>query len=488
MDHSIAPSKKLHVYNIDKYEYMGVDVFMLDGGMSAEYAVEKSLEALSSGVSHSWFTLPEEEGHGPRPVYATPEFLELSVKKTVHYYDEYLGEDTPFNTVIISSGVMPVAYFARVMGAPILPLQYLVSANSIKEIKAIAQYSMSIGIPCYITYGYDASMEGIGVAWCELLDIPDSYMDFIIRHKVKNVVFIGSTGVSTGETTARKVILGRDNADVNEEINAGDIYIMYPGVGSWTDKPEEDDLFESNEMLKSRISDYDDIALEKEFRHIGDWESGIEQVQIENFTRKIKLNVEGIRFLSVTSEDVGELYRYTPYLVLEFYKKNSGCFNSEKAALCGIVLNPYLISHPFYETLKQYVPYLYWQMGSPDEIACTFVNNYLKSAVMKYYPEIDFYSLPVWLNSTENFGGFAVEKIHAALQDIGFKNIYLNERIDGRFADEVIADDGITSPAEMIRDELAELLKNGFNLKEWNKGLKYLTLDDIEGMVKEFSK
>ena len=129
----------LDCYTIAHCRSQGVDVFALDGGMSAEYAVEKSLEALTGGVSHSWFTLPEKDGQGPRPVYATPEFLERSVARTVEYYDEYLGKDRVYDTVLLSSGVMPAAYVSRVMKAPVLPLQYLVSANSVRELARIGE-------------------------------------------------------------------------------------------------------------------------------------------------------------------------------------------------------------------------------------------------------------------------------------------------------------------------------------------------------------
>ena len=50
----------LTTYQIAKEEYKGLNVFMLDGGMSAEYAVQKSLANLTAGVSHTWRIGPEE--------------------------------------------------------------------------------------------------------------------------------------------------------------------------------------------------------------------------------------------------------------------------------------------------------------------------------------------------------------------------------------------------------------------------------------------
>ena len=70
----------LTTYQIAKEEYKGLNVFMLDGGMSAEYAVQKSLANLTAGVSHTWRIGP---GGGPKPVWGTPDFLQQTVQHKV---------------------------------------------------------------------------------------------------------------------------------------------------------------------------------------------------------------------------------------------------------------------------------------------------------------------------------------------------------------------------------------------------------------------
>ena len=166
----------LTTYQIAKEEYKGLNVFMLDGGMSAEYAVQKSLANLTAGVSHTWQIGP---GGGPKPVWGTPDFLQQSVQHTVDLYNEYLGKSKKLKTVIIATGVPTVPYLSAAMEAPVLPLHFLVSVNSTKEVSSILEYSSQAGVPCYATLGYDASMDDVGVAWIKLLALPDEYRKFI---------------------------------------------------------------------------------------------------------------------------------------------------------------------------------------------------------------------------------------------------------------------------------------------------------------------
>ena len=178
----------LTTYQIAKEEYKGLNVFMLNGGMSAEYTVQKSLANLTAGVSHTWQIGP---GGGPKPVWGTPDFLQQSVQHTVDLYNEYLGKSKKLKTVIIATGVPAVPYLSAAMEAPVLPLHFLVSVNSTKEVSSILEYSSQAGVPCYATLGYDASMDDVGVAWIKLLALPDEYRKFIIEHEVENVIIAG---------------------------------------------------------------------------------------------------------------------------------------------------------------------------------------------------------------------------------------------------------------------------------------------------------
>lgn len=121
----------------------------------------------------------------------TPDFLQQSVQHTVDLYNEYLGKSKKLKTVIIATGVPAVPYLSAAMEAPVLPLHFLVSVNSTKEVSSILEYSSQAGVPCYATLGYDASMDDVGVAWIKLLALPDEYRKFIIEHEVENVIIAG---------------------------------------------------------------------------------------------------------------------------------------------------------------------------------------------------------------------------------------------------------------------------------------------------------
>ncbi len=79
----VPSSSMLTTYAMNQTTYNGLPVYRLDGGLSAEYAVEKSAEVLTSGISHSWKV--SSPGQGPNPVYSTPQFLDKSVNQTVDF-------------------------------------------------------------------------------------------------------------------------------------------------------------------------------------------------------------------------------------------------------------------------------------------------------------------------------------------------------------------------------------------------------------------
>lgn len=167
-----------------------------------EYAVQKSLANLTAGVSHTWQIGP---GGGPKPVWGTP----VSFNNPIRYsslYNEYLGKSEKLKTVIIATGVPTVPYLSAAMEAPVLPLHFLVSVNSTKEVSSILEYSSQAGVPCYATLGYDASMDDVGVAWIKLLALPDEYRKFIIEHEVENVIIAGIGEDVKSESYCRKLI------------------------------------------------------------------------------------------------------------------------------------------------------------------------------------------------------------------------------------------------------------------------------------------
>jgi len=458
----VTDDSELTVYQIDVHQYYGLDIFALDGGMSAEYAVQKAGEALSASVSHSWVT--SAPGEGPNPVYATQEFLERSVQATVDFYNEQFGATTKFDTVIISTGVPSVPYVSRAMKAPVLPLQFLAAMSSVKELKAILDYSAAHGLSAYSTLGYDGSVTP-GVAWLKLLDLPEAYKDFLNDHDVDHVVIMGSSG-TFGESTAKELL---DDGAVPGTVEPGDIFVMYPGGGTVYDI----------DQLTMKFRDLGEFQLEASYRLIADWESGVSPEQLTNFTASIQADtgVQAIDF--VAGIDSLHLYEFASYVMLSFYKKNEAALSAEGPPVMGVALNPYLIAHPFYESKIRYVPFLFWQFGDVEYTVDVRLNQHLRDAIAHYFPEIDFDELHFWIGATHNFGRqLTADNYEARLIHNGLFHIEMNDYT----ADEVWdLSDGLNAPVEYAAHNLLTY-STPQQLKAWDASLQPLTLADLEAI------
>jgi len=450
----VVNSKILTVYNITENSYKGLNIYTLDGGMSAEYVVEKSIENLSGGISHSW--LVNSPGSGPNPVYATPQFLQNSVIKTVDSYNKFLGQNTTFETVILSTGFPAIPNISNVLKAPVLPLHFLVTTNNIKEIETILNYSNNNGYPSYSTLGYDHSVPD-AVAWVKLLDLPKEYITFLQQHNVKNIVIMGSTGVTGGETKAKQVL---DN--VNGKYKPGSIYILYPGNSA-------DDV----KTLQQKIRDYNDFTLQTDYTYISDWESGVIEDQIKNITSN--KNIIGISSYAITSPDLLDMYNLGTTSTLAYFKKNN-------LTPTGVAINPYLIAHPAYEVYKGYIPLHYWQLVPPQSTVDR-IKTIVNKAVSDYYPELKFSQFNMWVNSSNNFGAAAAAgNLITSLKANGFNNIKENDYSKDEIWD---PSDGLYAPNEVI---VNELVNNG-TLNQFQaavKALKPLSLNELAQVAQKF--
>lgn len=464
----VTSASELTVYEIDKLNYNGLEIFALDGGMSAEFAVEKAGEALGRTVSHSWYT--SSQGSGPNPVYATPEFLEKSVQATVDFYNDNFGSTTKYDTVIFSTGVPSAPYLSRTMKAPVLPLHFLTSLQSIKELQSILDYSAKNGIEAYSTLGYDGSVEP-GVAWLKLLDLPPAYRDFLNDHKVKYAVIMGSSG-NIGESTARKIL---EPGISTTETNPGDIFVMYPGGGGTHDF----------DQLTAKIKDVGEFTLEPTYQYISDWESGIIPEQVEAFADSM-YEYTCVKVVDkVSGFDSLNLYEFASYATLAFYKKNETVLSAEGQPVAGITLNPYLISHPFYETKLHYVPFLFWQFGDVNHDVDVRLNQRLRAAVNHYFPNIDFDSLSFWIDASNNFGRQQTADRYA--DRLEHNGLTLIETQDYT-ADEVWNPaDGMNAPVERTADNLLQF-SSPQALAAWDNTLKPLTLKDLEEIPAVYSE
>ena len=443
----------LTTYQITKEEYKGMNVFMLDGGMSAEYAVQKSLANLTAGVSHTWFIGP---GGGPEPVWGTPDFLQRSVRHTVHLYNEHLGKSKKLKTVIISTGVPTVPYLSAAMEAPVLPLHFLVSVNSTKEVSSILEYSSQAGVPCYATLGYDASMNDVGVAWIKLLALPDEYRKFIIEHEVENVIIAGIGENVKSESYCRKI--SETGVDGQEYAN-GSLYILYTQSGS------EHDIH----TISRNIVDYNILSLE-EGKDLADWESGVVNRQIDNISKGLREHTPAQVYSLIATHDMMDMYNLGANIAMYFMYKNR---DLTKVSVQGTYLNEYLISQPLYELTQGYIPLLFWQFVPPVSTI-----ERIKRDIQKV---VDTYEKGVLLeNRTVHVNArVGKEELVQELKKRGFR--FVTKRKDNV---EELWDlsDGINSPCE----EVAKNIVKKIGVKKYQtqcKNSQYLDPDDLKKVI-----
>lgn len=453
-------------YRIDHSVYNDIDIYALHGGMSAECVVEKAAENLKPGIAHSWYL--NAPGSGPEHVLATPQFLQTSVRETVDFYNRSLGENTNFETVIIGPGLETIPYLSFALKAPVLPLHFLASCNTVKEIQSVLDYSNNHGYASYATLGHDYSVP-YAVAWVKLLDMPEEYIRFLNQHHVKNIVFTGYDGPD-GENTAKKVA----NKATASQYCPGSLFILYPGGGS------EEDLVQ----LKKKIIDFSSTGQQQNFIRIADWESGIIKEQLTGFEKKAKEKAGIVNTRYITAREMIHLWDYATYLSAAFYHKNKNVFSGNgESAVTGISLNPYFVTNPVFETRHKFLPFIYWQHNR-KEVTVARMKNVVTAALTAYFPELQMKDLTYWINSSNNFDG----RTNAAMMknliiQAGFNKIIENDASKDDVWD---PSDGMTSPVEKRAVQLADNRISSRVLKEWAGTLQSLTLYDLDELEKKF--
>lgn len=454
----IVDDNTLTLYKIDKENYQGLDVMKLMGGMSAELGVEKSLAALTGSISHSWYN--KDNGSGPEPVLMTPDFLQRSLQKTVDLYNEALGANTPIETVVIGTGVPALNYLTNATKAVYLPIHFLGAANTAREVQSVLDYANENGHPSYATLGYDGSIADIGVAWVKLLDLPEEYKQFLNDHQVKNVILFGVGEEVIGESYARKVLTEHRTA----EYGARSLYLQYTQYGS------ADDIA----ALTSRIYDFTSLNLD-ENRLIADWESGIIDTQIENFTKSLKAGTSAQPYLLTCSSDMIALYDLGSYLSVHYIEKNKSLLSAPYVN--GVCYNEYLVCMPAYETIKGFVPLLYWQFTSPSNTNGR-ATGMLKNELAAHYPDIAFNRLKFFLNS-----GYNKENFYEGLVNFGIPSANIYQR-----GDQIIwnPSDGMSAPCEMAATDIVNNIGVD-NYKAQQQALIPLSIGELATLTGEIS-
>ena len=431
-------------FQIEKEYEENLPVYKLRGGLSAEYAVQKSAASLNRGIAHSWIEINP-------PRQSSPDFLQKSIDETVNFYDEEFGPSRPIKRVIISTGITPVSYISRAMDAPILPLHYLVGASTIKEIQTILDQANGNGLSAYATYGHDYSLSTHqGVAWIKLLDLPKEYVAFLNAHQVEEVVFFGATARGGGEKAARQFSNGTGHRE------PGSIYLMY-FAGAQAER-----------YLNQVIKDFDPEELGDLIR-IADWESGIIQKQVDVMSQRISSSTNvSVQALVTSGVDDIHLWNMASYTTMKLFEMN-------RIQPTGISLNPYLAGHPFYESYFGIVPFTYFNAaGFPLSAHTDRIEGMLTNSFRAYFPELRITDMKVYANTgtrADLFGWFR-ERGHADVINLPNEDIW-------------DLSDGTDSPSEIRAQQLLDQA-SATDLKAWADGLTYLSIEDLEQIAEAF--
>ncbi len=438
---------QLDVYQINKISYKGLPVFALYGGMSAEYTVEKSLSCIAGGISHTWGVrklddgTPDLKGGGPISVYSSQDFLNKSINQTVKSYNDYLGDTTIFPTVIISTGVPAVNYLSFAMKAPVLPLHFLASVNSINEVKHMVDVANQNGYSCYATAGYDPSILHEGVAWIKLLDLPAAYKQFLEDHHTTNVILLGLDEKSIGEISASRIIFPGNNQN---DYAPGSVYLMRHGGN------------EGDSILRAYYKDLDQQSIDT-VKNIADWEGGITELQIENFKkslppfRRIPYSV-----YSITAKDPVDFYNLVSDLMLHCWKINPIIYrgNPVDPNFHGVELNEYLIGNPDYEYTSYRIPFYYWQ-GLPPYLTAFRLMGGLKIKTLSLFPNVDYVHLNFDINAKADRSPLLNYLDTVTFKGVTPKNVTMNT---WQKADVWDPSDGMNAPCEKQADDIVNNL------------------------------
>jgi len=438
-------SARLETYDIKRSRYQGLDIFQLKGGMSSEFAVQKSMTALSCGISHMW--QQKDATGGPVPVMATPDFLQRSLRKTVDLYNEVIGKKTKVKTVIIGTGVPSVSYLSTTMAAVYLPIHFLAAAHTAGEIQAVLARANDSGYPSYGTLGYDGSMPGVGVAWIKLLDLPAEYWQFLVDHQVEEVILFGVGEKVIGESYARKVLSDK----VTAEFGPGSLYVQYTNNGAAGDQ----------QALAGRIRDFGTLKL-ADSRLIADWESGITGEQIARFSTAVKAVTKAKAYSLTADRDMIRLYDMAAGLVVRYIKKNEAGLTPP--FIRGVAFNEYLVCHPQYEIQAGLVPLLYWQFV-PAKATVERCFGTLERTVAAKYPDAAAHWPPGRFFLNSNYGKADLKNALIA-KGVPASDITLREQ----GADIWNPSNGMDAPCE----KFAEAIVNGMGAAKYVAKMKAL--------------
>lgn len=354
--------------NNTTFELNSNDNFVsLYGGMSTEICFAKFISNRMNKTYKGWTPVPIT-GKTPDIIVNTVKYI-CSTVRDVTSKEDYC---------VISPGMISIPYVTELTNCMYLPSQILISVKSIKELEQILETTKFHGIKCYAEIGYDGCIPNVLVAWIKFIELPEDYITLLSDLHIKEIFTLcvnhPGSGVIGGENKAR--IYNKIFTYTNQ-IKESTIIFLYinEGYGHMT-KTEEEELF------KHCVYDFNSEYIRQEVKYIQDWESGIIHPD------KLFNNWNGRSFI-VCFNNTSEIYKLSQYLSTEFIKKNG---ITEK----GIVLNPYFINNPLYESYYGYVGISYWQQNK------NFANE---------INTIDIKNKELWVNKYRNECNYVIENL-----------------------------------------------------------------------------
>lgn len=308
---------------------MGEKVYC-DGGMSPEIAFTKYYSHRVKKVYAGWNV-------SIKMVYddIVAHSL-LNVVKTI----KMVESEGCQKTVLHSPGFLSVPYLNELCNFVYLPSQFLVGFNNISDLRSMLLNLKIKGIKAYAVAGYDGCVPECLVAWIKFIEMPPCYREVIDYLKSEKVILAGVFD-KEGKTLGENVIF--QYGPCAEKIEEGDIYFLhihtcYGG-----------EISKDWEIFKRLCPDFEpeSILATVKCGYVGDWESAFDFMTKEYFP----CYAGSVHFLF--AGDTKPLYDLS-FVLSEFFMKIN------RIPVKGLVLNPYIMNSPTYETNYGYIAYCHW--------------------------------------------------------------------------------------------------------------------------------
>ena len=310
------------------------NLIYVDGGMSTEISFAKYY-AYRKNMTYSGWNINIRIVY-PEIILETLKYIVETVKNIESMYCQ--------KPVLLSPGFISVPYIIELCNMIYLPSQFLVGFNSFKDIELLLDNLKKNNIDAYAVCGYDGCIPNCLVAWIKFVKIPNIYMDLINKYLHSSNIILGGIFSKDNSTFGENFIYEYNNETYS--IKSRNIYLLH--INACYGKTPEVDW----EIFSKLTNDFDTKKLKrKKIKYVHDWESSFDILSnsyISNTDKSYKGNIYTFSCLN------------TKKLYLISYELSKIFMNLNNIPLKGIVLNPYFINNPLYESNYGYLGYSYW--------------------------------------------------------------------------------------------------------------------------------